>query len=494
MTKIGYRLLLTLLLIFALAPTSQAAAKKKGKYEGFISNKYQYRTDGSQSDQDLTSLMALHYGNPRFDRFSLALEAGGHFDLDGTATGSFFGDIYDTFSNQAVPRIYYGYANLKQGLFEQIRIGRQRTIQMEPFFLDGAVIETIPLSGFVLSAFGGIPVHFYENIWGDDAGDWLAGAALQWTPVAALRFRFEYAHVRDDAAGFRASQGDLEDDLFGASAWLTINKHVDLYGRVTTYGDQPRDVEAASTITFPEKKFTARINAQRQLSVEDVRVSDFDAYRVAGSYRPYTQVGVTVTQGIGKNLAVDAGADFRILDANQAGTAFNHGYQRYFLTASTHDWLWKNLNLSVSGNYYNGTDNTLDNDNAAFSFSASRRFIYGGSGGKSKVAEKKSRSEFQFGNRRTSRGYVRKEKAEKEDKGGKKKKPFKAYVEVEAASSYYLYRYNLLTGNESDDVRTYDVNIQWAMLKDCLLKLGYEFENNRYNQFHTVTSTFIWNF
>jgi hypothetical protein len=67
-------------------------------------------------------------------------------------------------------------------------------------------------------------------------------------------------------------------------------------------------------------------------------------------------------------------------------------------------------------------------------------------------------------------------------------------LKVSGGTAYYLYRYNLFAGNESSDVRTYFARVQSQIFKNFSGRLGYEFEDNNINNFHTVDLRLVWSF
>lgn len=413
---------------------------------GSLSNRYKLRTTGSLHDNDIETLFTLDIGRPSADRFSGSLQVGGIFDLDGNRPGSVFSSVYDTFSTQAVGRIYYAYFNARDlGPVQGLRVGRQHRYEFESLYFDGLTLESKPFHRFTLTAFGGVPVHLFENQLGFDPGDWLVGGALQWNPLSKVQARFDYVHLKDKVTGFRAAAGDHEDNLFGGTLWWEIDPRFGVVARFTSFSDQVRDVSFDATFRLPEKDFALRFNFFRLLQGYAVRVIDFDAFGIAGTYQPYTEFSLNATKGLGNHFAVDGGVQIRFLDDNQIASAFNHGFERVFLSLSSFDLPVKGLSLSATGDYYHGEDNTLKNNTFGASFTAAQELL---------------------------------------DKR----------LKLSGGTAFYLYRFNLFTGNESNDVRTYFARIQGKIFKDFEGRIGYEFEDNDFNNFHSVDVRLIWSF
>ncbi len=414
--------------------------------QGSLSNRLKYRTTGTAKDLDWESLFSLDVGWPQVDRFSGSLLLGGLFDMDGRKGGTTFSSLNDALHQRAVGRIYYAYFDAKDlGPIHALRAGRQNRFEFESLYFDGASLEFKPVKNFTLSVLGGVPVHLFENQSGLDPGDWMVGSVLQWDPLTVLRFRFDHVHLKDKTTGFRSSFGDQQDDLFGGSFWWDVDRHVSLNSRFTAFSDQVRDFSFTTKVYYPEHDFSFRLQGYRLLKGYAIRVLDWDAFGVAGSLLPYTEFSMSSTKGFGTHWAVDGGVGFRFLDQPQVASAFNHGYERFFLALSSFDLPCHGLSMTVTTDYYHGRDNSLQNDNFAVSFTATQKLL---------------------GNR----------------------------LRLSGGTQYYLYRYNLYAGHESNHVRTYFAQIRGKIFRQLEGRLGYEFEENPINNFHSLDTRLIWSF
>lgn len=441
--RLGYQLIA--LSVFLACLEFPAFAKEDGFFSGSVSERYRFRSTGSVDDSDMETLFTLDLGQSQ-NRFSGHLQAGAIVDMDHDPATSPFASIYDTFGNRAVGRFYYGYFNANDlGPILHLRAGRQHRYEFESFYYDGLTVETDPFYGFSLTAYGGTPVHLFENQFGFDPGDWLLGTALDWNPLKNFQFRFDFAHLRDKVSGFRAGVGNLEDNLLGATFWWEIDPRLFLSSRFTSFSDQVRDVNASVQFQLPKIDFSFRFNFYKLLKSIDIRNIDLDPASLAGIYRPYAEFSATATKGFGSHVALDAGWASRILSSDQVANAFNHGFNRVFLSASVFDLPLKNMTLTTTTDYYNGVDNTLKNNSLAFSFSADQKL-------------------------------------------------FEKRLKLSAGTAYYLYRFNLLAGNESQNARSYFLNVGGKIFKTLEAKAGYELEDNQFNAFHTADARLIWSF
>jgi hypothetical protein len=413
---------------------------------GSLSNRYKFRSSGAADDHDLETIATIDFGEPLVDKYSGSVQAGGVFDLDGRDSANLFPSVYDNFDSNQSERIYHAYIDANDiQPFKFLRLGRQARYEFEPLYFDGLYAEWRKAKGFTMITYGGVPVHLYETRLGHQPGDWVVGGAIEIDPIAPVRFRIDAVQLNDKVTGFRSNFGDQNDTLFGTSLWWDVSPHVMISSRFTSFLDQPRDLDFQSRFRFPEQTLFVQAKMYTLLHDYGVRVIDLDGYGFLGSYEPFVEGGITVTKGIGEHFNVDTGFFLRRLIEKQIASAFNHGYQRYFLTGSTSDFPISGMSLSATGDYYHGVDNVLKDDVFGSSFNIDQAL-------------------------------------------------FERKLRLSGGTAYYLYRYNLLTGNESTDVRTLYAKVTAKLLKEFELQTGYEFETSDLENFHTVTTKGIWKF
>ncbi|MBI4238393.1 MAG: hypothetical protein HY696_08255 [Deltaproteobacteria bacterium] len=440
------RRLVYLICIGCLLGLSSSVAVAAPTLSGNWSNHYKLRQGSGAYDHDLESTLTLDVGNASADRLSGSFLGGLLLDLNGVGTDRTFRGVYDSFSSTGVGRLYYAYLTANQlGPVAQLRFGRQHRFEFESLYFDGVHLESKPFAGVTAYAFGGVPVHQFENQMGFDWGDWLAGGALQWDPRANLRVRADYVYVKDSVSGFRAASGDQADHLMGASIWWDPKPYLSLASRFTSFSDDVRDVGGSVVFRLPDRQFHVRGDVYRLLKGYAFRVIELDAYGFSGLLVPYTEGTLTAHKGFGEHFAIDAGGGMRALDDTQAGSAFNHGYQRGFLSLTTTDAPIHGMSLTATGDYYHGADSTLKNNNFGGTFTVSQE-----------LADRK--------------------------------------VRLSAGTAYYLYRYNVFAGDESADVQTVFARVRARMGKHLEARLGYEFEHNAVSNFHTVDTRVLWRF
>jgi hypothetical protein len=116
------------------------------------------------------------------------------------------------------------------------------------------------------------------------------------------------------------------------------------------------------------------------------------------------------------------------------------------------NFLHDGLDMNAALDYYHGEDNSLKNNSFGGSFSASQALF-------------------------------------------KKHKTLKDQdMKFTLGTAFYLYRYNLLTGDESSDVQTYFAEFGTKIVESLKIVSRYEFENSELNGFHKGTLRLVWNF
>ncbi|MDO8518624.1 MAG: hypothetical protein Q7T11_00485, partial [Deltaproteobacteria bacterium] len=257
--------------------------------EGSATQKLRVRTTGAMDDFDMETLLTASLFPENSSKWSGFVQMGEIYDLDSDSPDSPFGSVYDTFDNRAAFRLYSAYFDLKNtGFVANLRAGRQHRHEFESLYFDGMELKTKPASGFSVAAYAGVPVHLYENQFGLDSGDWLAGGALQWNPNGEFQARVDYVHLKDEWTGFRAAAGDLEDNLIGASFWWEVTRRISWEGKFTSFFDKVRDVSSKIAYNWSEKDFSVAVQFYRLLEGYGIRVTDWDAYGFLGNYQPYT--------------------------------------------------------------------------------------------------------------------------------------------------------------------------------------------------------------
>ena len=323
---------------------------------GSLTLRYLARWTDERTDQDLIQYLDTYVGDESKDRWSGALSLRVVEDLDGDRDSdngeNVFYSLNDTFTKPVTALLYAAYANLRpeSGPLEWARFGRQYGHYAESFQFDGASVSTLPLHDATklrFTAYGGLPVHYYEA---SSSGDWLAGARASAEPWKGGRAALDYTHVEDELSYL--GSGEETNDLTAVSLWQNVARFTDLYGQVS-WLEGPRDATFRATFALPEDAFALQASYYQLLEDQGATATEFDAYTaVIGELKRYEQFDVHASKGFGAHFDLDAGVQARQLLDDEDEGPFNHETTRFYVTPTVSDLLWKGFSVSVTYDAY----------------------------------------------------------------------------------------------------------------------------------------------
>jgi hypothetical protein len=325
---------------------------------GSLSLRYLARWTASETDQDAIQVLNVSVGDESRDEFSANFSVRAAEDLDGnrsTQNGeNVFYSLNDTFSKSVNAYLYTAYATVRPtgGPVEYVRLGRQYGNYAASFHFDGATATTQPLVDSIklrLTAYAGVPVHFYES---QSSADWLVGVRAAADPWKGGRAAIDYTHDQDELSYI--GSGQARNDLAAASVWQNVAKHVDLYGQFT-WLDGPRDATARATYALPDSDFLVQASYYQLIKSKQQMATEFDSYyAVIDEVERYQQVDVHAAKGFGDNFDLEAGVNARHLMPTEAQGPFNRDTTRFYVTPTLSDIPWKGFSVSVTSDSYSG--------------------------------------------------------------------------------------------------------------------------------------------
>jgi hypothetical protein len=411
---------------------------------GTFTNKYRLRTSEDGTDQDIQQFLDLRVGDDTKDHVSGALFVRSDVDLDRAHEGdpSFvYHSLDDTFSKSVNTLLYTAYTTIRpqSGPFESYRVGRQYAFAAETFHVDGASATTRPLVQSIklkVTAYGGVPVHFYES---NPSGDWLGGLRVAAEPWKGGTANVDYTHVQDK---FSTLSEKEKNDLAALSMWQTVAKHVELYGQFS-WLDGPRDGTLRATANVPESGLLVQASYYRLLETKEQLATEFDPYtNVIQEYVRYQQGDLRATKGFGDHFDVTVGGSVRRLLSDEQETTFNHDTRRLYVTPSVIDLPWKGTTASATAEQYSGDGQRQ----TTWGLDASHQF------GKS--------------------------------------------LKLSAGSDYSLYTYGAVATEERTDVRTAYARARFPLneSKSLMADVRYTWEKDDVETFHVLTLAVIFEF
>lgn len=428
---------------------------------GVLYTRYRLRAGAGDHDQDMYEFLSMDFGDKNRQPVTGHFDARVAEDLTGhhaIAKADVFAGIVDTYSSQIDPTLYSAYADFNRipGV-DFLRAGRQFNYDTpEVAQFDGLRLDTKPFleeHETVFSFYGGLPVHQYQH---SSAGDWLVGAAAEGRPWKSARLRLDYLHADDDLSGERSGSqlvsslglntgdGTQHNDLLALSMWQTFrNPDLRLQGRFSVLDGEPREALARVVYNKPDDQLQVSATYRAWFERQGRLATEFDTFfdTLLGQ-EPYHNGNLVVTKGWTEYFWMEAGAWVRRMLNDSSVGAFNREFDRYYSTFQIRDLPIKGLSYSVTGSWWEGHGQAPDTGQVGA------------------------------------------------DVSYRWKKEFQSSI----GTDYAMYKYDLFTNSERDQVRTYYVKQRWRPNRWATLDVNYEHERSRNGTFNTLTVTFRFTF
>jgi len=324
----------------------------------------------------------------------------------------------------------------KPGRIERWRLGRQLDYSTpEVAWFDGVSAETRESGRSRLQAgvYGGVPVHFFES---SRSGDSLLGLFAQAHPWKGGRLRADWMHLEDET---RLAQH--ENDLLSLGVWQQANPALRLEGKYTHLELEPRDARVQASWYDARRELTLFLSYYELLRTQKGLGLELDPFfTTLFEQFPYRQARLLASKALGEALLLQGGADVRRVSDDSDVGQFNRDFERTFLTATVGEALPMRLSLSVTGEVWN----SRNTDISTWGVDLSRSF------GKS--------------------------------------------VDASLGSYYALFKYDLFSIEERDDVRTYYLVLRWKRTGASAFDLRYEFEDGDLGDCQTLRLGARWQF
>ncbi len=321
-----------MLLLLSLAAAHLAEATEAG-LSGRISFDYvpRWLDDTDVGDEDVHVGLLLDWGSSQ-DRFSGSLYWRGVKDADGVSgpAGGRFRSVYDTYGDDWFSELYYAYADVRSdGFLRRTRAGRQYLYEGQPFHFDGLSLRTRRgPGGLRATAFGGVPVHYFEE---SREGDWLLGLDVEMRPWHGGKIRAVYAHVDDDARFVGLPVTSEGDDLLVLSVGSRLGHWGRGLVRYTSVDGKARDVLARAEVRFERIDADVSFAYYAQPDTLAQFTTDLSVYSlVQGASHPYDRIDLCASKGFrtrgGWRVGLEARGSWRNLSEALDEGEYNRDY------------------------------------------------------------------------------------------------------------------------------------------------------------------------
>ena len=424
---------------------------------GLVSQRYRYRRTGAGEDQDLygfLSLVATHRPAARgsegrariYRQLSLELGLSHNVDIDafesaGAPTGdrivpfldatNTFGDRFHAFLHSAAV-VARDLQLGDLGRLDTLRVGRQSILRDEAILFDGGFLRTARTDGWSFDVYGGLPAHLYES---SPRGDAFGGASVDWAPSDAWRLGLDGFYLRDERRNLPNSEDFvtiLRGDYRPDSAWTL---------RGTASWNDTRERRQTVEVRYLDAPsgLVAHLRLRRQNAVVDFLSSEISPYvLVQGRYAPYYQAQIDLDQELGEHFSLGGGALIRELEDSDDAGRFNHSFRNAYLSLGAREF-WPGFAASVRGDAWD----------------ADGEDIY--------------------------------------TVGAELEQRFARRVRARVGTSYSLYRFDAITGEERHRDRIYYARIRWTLWRGLDFDTDYQYERDSITEYHTViTGLRIW--
>ena len=418
-------------------PSAVGGEDARAHFTGFVSARLLARFAGGEHDADLVGLVSVDYSDPRRAWIRAHATARLALDLDGSSPGSPFDGLSDLYDQALEARLYDAYVDLEppDGI-GRLRVGRQyEALSPETVHFDGLAFHTEPAGPSELSAgfYGGAPVHLYEA---REEGESLLGSFVEARPWAHARARLDWMHLDDTAL-----LGPVAADLFGLGLWQRFEGGLAAEGQYTRLGDEDRDLRLRGEYQAEDGSLALRATYYQLFQTQNELPDVIDPYSaVLQEYFPYRQGGLSLTSELGHDVALDLGADLRRVDDADDVGEFNRDWERYRIGLAFRDAFTRGLTLTLSADQWDGDERDIGTWGANLDYQDEGAWRY-------------------------------------------------------SAGSYYsLYKYDLYSNSERDDVRTYYARAVYKVGPQLSFELGYDYEDDVFEQYHILRGGALWRF
>jgi hypothetical protein len=325
---------------------------------GDLRVEYRMRSTGSETDHTAWEFANVRFGDQEAAGWSGAFHGALIQNFDPSDTPGFdpLFSIWDTYGD-ATGQLYHAYVTYRpeRGLIRMAQLGRMWIDAGEVIQVDGAQVEFWPSSSrrtrdLSITTFAGVPSYLFDS---GPQGDFTAGFIAKSKLWRNARARLSYAYIKNGESIY----GNIGNNLTTLTVDQCLRPGYNIQLRYQQIDDKPRYLTARvnALSTRSDVQITGWVNTL--LSEQTQQVYDTDLYYgVLRSYEPYIEGYLSASKGIGRHFDVQGLLAIRRLYDSADIRAFNREFERYSLTVSAFDWPSPRWSASLTGEWWNDTE------------------------------------------------------------------------------------------------------------------------------------------
>jgi len=314
-------------------------------------------------------------------------------------------------------------------------VGRQQWVDL-PLLLtfDGAFVET-PARGdgrWSFGAYGGLPYRAYES---SRRGDRVAGAFVRGDPWEGGRLRLDWMHLEDEER-----LGTERNDLVALELGQRLGRGLDVEFVHTRLEGEPRDVRLDVDWLDAEDGLVVRTSFYRLLEAQGELAEPLDPFfQTLFELFPYWRATALVSRSLGQDHDLTLGLDARRVDDDGDVGDFNRDFERWYATWTAYE-LVAGVTAAVTGEAWRSEGSDVTTWDLDLSRELGERW------------------------------------------------------QVALGSSFSLYDYDLYLGEERERVRVWYARATHELGERWRLNGYYAYEDDEFEDFHTLRLGATWSF
>lgn len=332
------------------------------RLDGWFDALFRYRLQAERDQDDADLLLSGFVAGGLNDADGREL---GSFQIDGLVTADLdgfpgargaFSGLQETYNSRVHGFLYSAWVETSSLLDRvSLRGGRQEILREDALFFDGLSAIWRPAGEWSLTAYGGVPVHFYES---NRSGDALAGVGAEWLALPGLRLGLDEIYLADEQRWF-GEEATAHNNLTLLSAhWLAASALL-VRGTASWVGAQDRRQTLSAAWSDPQADWRAQVRVQRQNDYGEIVATEISPLAaVLGDVAPHWYGLAELYRRFGR-FEAGVGVAARALEQDADESVYNREYGRYFASMSLDQFPLPDADLGARVDVWDADDDDL---------------------------------------------------------------------------------------------------------------------------------------